>query len=223
MKKVLLTVAFIFVLAQVIFAGELKQDVKGIYYVKDNGAYAISEWVTLDLDADGKEEYYYFNSDGYLLVDGKTPDGYDVNSKGQWIKNGEVQQKAKVSNNSSNAIGNYYSGITDAMTDAYSKSLDAGMKAVEAGMDLGAKAVEDSIDAVGNMYGGILKGAANEYKDAYNDAWNEYKKEYNSAMNEYKKEYNNYMNEYNNALKDYGNAVKNYSNQIGNIFKSFGY
>ena len=216
MKKVFLIATFILCMMQVTLAGQLKQDVKGIYCVKDNGSYAVSEWVTLDLDADGKEEYYYFNSDGYLLVNGKTPDGYDVNSKGQWIKNGEVQQKAKVSNNSSNAIGNYYSGITDAMTDAYSKSLDAGMKAVEAGMDLGAKAVEDSIDAVGNMYGGILKGAANEYEDAYNDAWNEYKKEYNSAMNEYKQEYNKYMNEYSSALKDY-------SNQLGNIFKSFGY
>ena len=216
MKKIILVALFVLSTIQITFAGQLKQDVKGIYYVKDNGTYAVSEWVTLDLDADGKEEYYYFNSDGYLLVNGKTPDGYDANSKGQWIKNGEVQQKSKVSNNSSNAIGNYYSGITDAMTDAYSKSLDAGMKAVEAGMDLGAKAVEDSIDAVGNMYGGILKGAANEYKDAYNDAWNEYKKEYNSAMNEYKQEYNKYMNEYSSALKDY-------SNQLGNIFKSFGY
>lgn len=216
MKRIVLPIISILFMTQVVFAGELKQDVKGFYYVKDNGSYAISEWVTIDLDADGKEEYYYFNSDGYLLVNGKTPDGYDVNNKGQWIKNGEVQQKAKVSYNSSNAIGNYYSGITDAMTDAYSKSLDAGMKAVEAGMDLGAKAVEDSIDAVGNMYGGILKGAANEYKDAYNDALNEYKKEYNSAMNEYKQEYNKYMNEYSSALKDY-------SNQLGNIFKSFGY
>ena len=217
MKKVLLVVTFILCMMQVTFAGQLKQDVKGIYYVKDNGTYAISEWITLDLDADGKEEYYYFNSDGYLVVNGKTPDGNDVNSKGQWVKNGSVQTKEKFnSSNSNNSLGDYYSGITDAVTDIYSKSLDAGMKAVEAGMDLGAKAVEDSIDAVGNMYGGILKGAANEYKDAYNDAWNEYKKEYNSAMNEYKQEYNKYMNEYSSALKDY-------SNQLGNIFKSFGY
>ncbi len=217
MKKVLLAVTFILCMMQMVFAGQLKQDVKGIYYVKDNGSYAVSEWVTLDLDADGKEEYYYFNSEGYMIVNSKTPDGYDVNSKGQWVKDGKVQTKDKaISSNSNNAIGNYYSGVTDAMTDAYSKSLDAGMKAVEAGMNLGAKVVEDSIDAVGNMYGGIFKGAANDYKDAYNDALNEYKREYNSAMNEYKQEYNKYMNEYSSALKDY-------SNQLGNIFKSFGY
>lgn len=217
MKRIIILVIFILSMVYITIAGNLKQDVKGIYYVKDNGSYAVSEWVTMDLDSDGKEEYYYFNSEGYMIVNSKTPDGYDVNSKGQWVKNGKVQTKDKTINNSSNnALGNYYSGITDAMTDAYSKSLDAGMKAVEAGMDLGAKVVEDSIDAVGNMYGGILKGAANEYKDAYNDALNEYKKEYNSAMNEYKQEYNKYMNEYSSALKDY-------SNQLGNIFKSFGY
>ena len=217
MKKVFLSVIFILCLLQITIAGSLKQDVKGIYYVKDNGSYAVSEWVTMDLDSDGKEEYYYFNSEGYMIVNSKTPDGYDVNSKGQWVKDGKVQTKDKaISSNSNNAIGNYYSGVTNAMTDAYSKSLDAGMKAVEAGMDLGAKVVEDSIDAVGNMYGGILKGAANDYKDAYNDALDEYKREYNSAMNEYKQEYNKYMNEYSSALKDY-------SNQLGNIFKSFGY
>ena len=213
MKKALLIVTFILCMMQMAFAGQLKHDVKGIYCVKDNGSYAVSEWVTMDLDSDGKDEYYYFNSEGYMIVNSKTPDGYDVNSKGQWIKDGNVQTKDKaISSNSNNALGNYYSGITDAMTDAYSKSLDAGMKAVEAGMDLGAKVVEDSIDAVGNMYGGILKGAANDY----NDALDEYKREYNSAMNEYKQEYNKYMNEYSNALKDY-------SNQLGNIFKSFGY
>lgn len=217
MKKVFLILTFVLCMLQVTFAGNLKQDDKGIYYVKDNGSYAISEWITYDADNDGKEEYYYFNSDGYLVVNGKTPDGYDVNSKGQWIKNGSVQTKEKIkSSNSNNSLGDYYSGITDAVTDLYGKSLDVGMKAVEAGMDLGVKAVEDSIDAVGNMYDGILKGAAQEYKDAYNDALDEYKKEYNSAMDEYKKQYNNYM-------KEYGSALKNYSNQIGNIFKGFGY
>ena len=213
MKKVSLLV-FVLCMCQVSFAGELKQDNKGIYYLKDNGTYAISEWITLDLDADGKDEYYYFDSLGYLKTSGKTPDGYDVNAKGQWIKDGKVQVKEKTKNNSS--IANSYSGVADATMDAYNKSLDAGMKAVEAGMDIGAKAVEDSIDAVGNMYGGILKGAANEYKEAYNDALNEYKKEYNNAMNDYKKEINNYMNDYSSALKDY-------SNQISNMFKSFGY
>jgi hypothetical protein len=202
MKKVFLVAAFILCMMQMAFAGQLKQDVKGFYYVKDNGSYAVSEWVTIDLDADGKEEYYYFYSDGYMVISGKTPDGYDVNSKGQWVKNGKVQTKDKIiSNSSNNALGNYYSGITDAMTDAYSKSLDAGIKAVEAGMDLGAKVVEDSIDAVGNMYGDILKGAANDYKDAYKDAMDEYKKEYNKAMNEY------------------SDALKDYSNQLSNLFK----
>lgn len=38
-------------------------------------------------------EYYYFDINGYLIINGITPDGYMVNERGQWIQNGVVQRK----------------------------------------------------------------------------------------------------------------------------------
>ena len=69
------------------------QDSEGIYCIKDDGSKAQSEWITFDFEADGLQEYYYFDYDGYLLVDTYTPDGYYVNHMGQWVVNGIVQHK----------------------------------------------------------------------------------------------------------------------------------
>ena len=209
MKKYLLTIVLVLGLSQVAFAGQMKKDSKGSYYVKDNGKHATSEWVTMDSDLDGKEEYYYFDSKGYLTTSGKTADGYDVNSKGQWIKDGKVQVKEKSENKKENTKGNKTSDTVDAITDAYGKGLDAGQKAVEAGMDIGEKVMEDAVDAVDKMYGGLFKNEANELKDAYKDAAKDLKKEYGDIMNDYKKEMNDYM--------------KDYSNQLGDIFSGFGF
>ena len=40
---------------------------------------------------DGISECYYFAPNGYIVTNGKTPDGYDVNADGQWTINGVVQ------------------------------------------------------------------------------------------------------------------------------------
>lgn len=209
MKKYFLTVVLVLGLSQVAFAGQMKKDSKGSYYVKDNGKHATSEWVTMDSDSDGKEEYYYFDSKGYLTTSGKTADGYDVNSKGQWVKNGKVQLKEKSTTKKDASDGNIISDTVGAVTDAYGKSIDAGQKAVEAGIDVGVKAVGDAVDVVDKMYGGLFKNEANELKDAYKDAAKDLKKEYGDIMNDYKKEMNDYM--------------KDYSNQLGDIFSGFGF
>ena len=49
--------------------------------------------MTIDADGDGYAEYYYFNSDGFLVVNQTTPDGYKVNGKGQYVVDGVVQTK----------------------------------------------------------------------------------------------------------------------------------
>ena len=42
-------------------------------------------------NSDGVYECYYFGSDGYLLENTLTPDGYTVDSDGAWTENGEVK------------------------------------------------------------------------------------------------------------------------------------
>ena len=71
----------------------VEQDPIGIYCIKDNGLRAINEWVEIDFEGDNYLEYYYFDINGYLIMNGTTPDGYMVNERGQWIQNGVVQRK----------------------------------------------------------------------------------------------------------------------------------
>lgn len=73
-----------------------------IYYlhaISDNTlGHMYTGWHWIDDNGDGTAECYYFNpvSDGFmgkLYRSGVTPDGYLVNEKGQWIKDGLVQRK----------------------------------------------------------------------------------------------------------------------------------
>lgn len=75
------------------FAVIVQQDPIGIYCIKDNGVKAVSEWVEIDFEGDYYLEHYYFDFNGYLIMNGITPDGYVVNERGQWIVNGIVQRK----------------------------------------------------------------------------------------------------------------------------------
>lgn len=222
MKKMFLLFVFVLCLGQVSFAGQLKQDDKGIYCVKDNGTYAISEWITIDLDSDGKEEYYYFDSKGYLMSNSKTPDGYDVNAKGQWIKDGKVQTKSKNSNSSSYVNSGSISSIYDAYNqginaglDAVNAGVEAGMEAAKSGVDLGASILNDTADVIGNMYGGILKDEINDYKSSVNQAASEIKSEYNKAMDDYKKEYNKAMDSYKSEINSAMNQYKSALSELG--------
>lgn len=117
-KKVILNISKIIIFAFVIslkfftinaFSLAVQQDPIGIYCIKDNGIRAISEWVEIDFEGDNYLEYYYFDSNGYLIMNGITPDGYIVNERGQWIENGIVQRKyyaipttKKITNDSNN-------------------------------------------------------------------------------------------------------------------------
>lgn len=58
------------------FAGSWKQDAKGWWYVNDDGTYPTSCWQCIDT------KDYYFGSDGYLLVNCVTPDGFTVDANG---------------------------------------------------------------------------------------------------------------------------------------------
>lgn len=79
------------------------KDEKGKYYFLNNvsegsmGA-MFTSWHWIKDESDGKMKCYFFNtvsdgSMGALLQNTKTPDGYSVNEKGEWVVNGVVQIK----------------------------------------------------------------------------------------------------------------------------------
>ncbi|SEA93430.1 Transglutaminase-like enzyme, putative cysteine protease [Oribacterium sp. KHPX15] len=61
-------------------------------YILDDGTMA-KGWRWIDADNNGIGECYYFDTDGKLFLQGKTPDGYDTNSNGAWTENGTIKTK----------------------------------------------------------------------------------------------------------------------------------
>ena len=43
-------------------------------------------WQWIDGNKDGISECYYFAPNGYIVTNGKTPDGYDVNADHKWCR-----------------------------------------------------------------------------------------------------------------------------------------
>lgn len=72
-------------------AGEWKQDSIGYWYQNNDGSYTVNGWQWIDGNDDGISESYYFDANGYLLVNSTTPDGYTVDENGKWIVDGIVQ------------------------------------------------------------------------------------------------------------------------------------
>lgn len=104
MKKVLGLVFISLCMVQIVFAGEMTENRYGTQFIKDDGTYAKSEWITFDGDFDGLTEYYYFDEQGYMLSNRMTPDGYMVNEDGQWIENGRVKKLETLNENTFNNI-----------------------------------------------------------------------------------------------------------------------
>lgn len=107
------------------FAGEWKQKDAGWWYQKDDGSWYSNCWQWLDGNNDGVSECYYFNADGYCLLNTTTPDGYLVNADGAWVENGVVQTRTKTaaSGSGSNDYMDYdlpYAGITNRKYDGMS-------------------------------------------------------------------------------------------------------
>lgn len=61
------------------------------WWRNNDGSYPAGGWYWIDGDGNGTCECYYFNSEGYMLASTTTPDNYQVNADGAWIKNGTVQ------------------------------------------------------------------------------------------------------------------------------------
>lgn len=112
-------------------AGQWKSDNKGYWYQKDDNSYPILTWQEID----GK--WYYFNAEGYMavsqwvgnyfvgsdgamLVNTTTPDGYKVGADGAWIQNSSNSTAANnnTNNNNSNSDG-LISAISRTPFDGY--------------------------------------------------------------------------------------------------------
>lgn len=66
-------------------AGEWKQDQTGWWYDHGDSTYAQNGWEWVE------GRCYYFNQEGYCLLDTTTPDGYTVDGSGAWTVDGVVQ------------------------------------------------------------------------------------------------------------------------------------
>lgn len=64
------------------------------WYNNGDGSYLKDGWHWVDGNNDGVAECYYFDNNGWMLSNTKTPDGYNVNENGAWVNNGAVQTKS---------------------------------------------------------------------------------------------------------------------------------
>ena len=64
------------------------------WYNNQDGSYLKDGWHWVDGNNDGVAECYYFDNNGWMLSNTKTPDGYNVNGNGAWVNNGAVQTKS---------------------------------------------------------------------------------------------------------------------------------
>ena len=73
------------------YGAQWHMDHMGWWYDNGDGTWPAGQWQWLDGNGDGIAECYYFDHNGYCMVNGVTPDGYQVNGDGAWTKDGVVQ------------------------------------------------------------------------------------------------------------------------------------
>lgn len=90
-KLCILTLCMTATMAITSFAGQWKSDSTGWWYQNDDGSYPVSGWQWIDGNDDGIAECYYFDSNGYCLMNAVAPDGSSVDVNGAWTIDGVVQ------------------------------------------------------------------------------------------------------------------------------------
>lgn len=98
--------------AMPVMASGWQQNSTGWWYGTnaDNSTWYANGWQWIDGNGDGTAECYYFNQNGYALMNTTTPDGYSVDNNGAWLSAGKVQTKV-VSNADSTVQQEGLSGI----------------------------------------------------------------------------------------------------------------
>lgn len=95
-RMILCAAAFSALTGMTAYAGQWQSDAGGWWWQEDDGTYPVNVWKWVDGNQDGVSECYYFGQDGYMLVQTMTPDGYQVNEDGAWVKDGAVQTQGSV-------------------------------------------------------------------------------------------------------------------------------
>ena len=107
MRKSRLVVSTVLVAMAATFtamAGSWKSDSNGWWYDEGNGSYPKSTWSWIDGNNDCVSECYYFDDNGYCLMDTTTPDNYMVDSNGAWVVDGVVQTKGTSANSQQESV-----------------------------------------------------------------------------------------------------------------------
>lgn len=92
------------------FAGSWKKGVSrpnDWWFDNEDGTYPHDGWAWLDGNKDNIAECYYFDKDGWMLANTKTPDGYLVNEGGAWVVDGKVQTKEVPKQKTDVKVGGY--------------------------------------------------------------------------------------------------------------------
>lgn len=123
MTALAMTVLFTFCMTGTAFAGTWSigkgENQNNWWYDNGDGTYANNGWQWIDGNNDGIAECYYFDTNGWLLTNTMTPDGFNVNADGAWVNNGQVETKNMEQNSNSQAsniegkytfTGDYYNG-----------------------------------------------------------------------------------------------------------------
>lgn len=143
------------------FAGQWLSDANGWWWQNDDGSYPVNQWQWIDGNGDSVAENYYFNENGYCLLDTTTPDGNTVNGSGAWVVNGLVQTQSVSSTNTSTNTETASVAIT---------SLTPVQK------QFGIENVVSIRDVFGNLHSNV---AVQDCRRAWNDSmWSVY---YNAA------------------------------------------
>lgn len=109
LKIAAVTLAMTTLSAGAAFASGWQKNDMGWWYGTnaDNSAWHANGWQWVDGNGDGVAECYYFDANGYCLMNTTTPDGYKVDSNGAWLVNGAVQTKKTGGNAAAFKINDY--------------------------------------------------------------------------------------------------------------------
>ena len=78
------------------------------WYQNADGSYPSNTWQWIDGNNDGVAECYYFDAQGWMLANTKTPDNYTVNANGQWVVNNSVQTKTSTAAKRNGIVKKYH-------------------------------------------------------------------------------------------------------------------
>lgn len=90
-KMIVVTLLSITLFSTLAYAGVWQNTGYGWKWFNDDGSNPVNTWQWCDGNHDGIGEAYYFDQNGYCLINTVTPDGFYVDSNGAWVVDGIVQ------------------------------------------------------------------------------------------------------------------------------------